>query len=281
MKRIILTLMATVMITGVAFAQVPLKIDFNQEGVDEMQDGFQSYTARHEVAEDFVTKEYVALGGTISLTPAWPNANGNKAMQILHRGGNAANWDNAAGDVDLANTWIGIDTRTGNHGNGNWDGTTGTPTYMTLALGGLPAGDYDWTSYHHDTESVHGFFRVELSLNSGANYTQLADGIMSNSRPTGGNPDSGSVESLAAGYLGPIAGPDITTLESTYSTSFTADGVNDVVFRFAPYANTAVHRQIWGMNGFELAPSVVPEPSSVMLGLMGVFAAIGLWWRRR
>ena len=38
---------------------------------------------------------------------------------------------------------IGIDTRTSNGGNGNWDGVTGTPTYMQLILSALPAGSYN------------------------------------------------------------------------------------------------------------------------------------------
>ena len=76
----------------------------------------------------------------------------------------------------------------------------------------------------------------------------------------GGTPDS-----AAGGFPGPQAGPDANTLISTYTASFNADGANDVVFRFAPYANTNVHRQLWGMNGFVL----VPEPSTIAL-LMGV-----------
>jgi hypothetical protein len=151
---------------------------------------------------------------------------------------------------------------------------TGTPTYMTLTLAGLSASPYNWTSYHHDTENVHGDFSVELSLDGGANFTQLADGYMSDGSE-GGNPDS-----TDAPFPGPQTGPDADSLLSTYSTSFVADGVNDVVFRFAPYSNTAVHRQIWGINGFALEQ--VPEPSSVALALMGVaFAALGLLRRRR
>jgi hypothetical protein len=67
-------------------------------------------------------------------------------------------------------------------------------------------------------------------------------------------------------------------LISTYGTSFVADGVNDVVFRFAPYSNTNTHRRIWGMNGFVLEQVPVPEPSTVVLAAL---AGVGLVWRAR
>jgi MYXO-CTERM domain-containing protein len=94
----------------------------------------------------------------------------------------------------------------------------------------------------------------------------------------GGNPGS-------EGFTppGPWTGPDADLLLSTYFASFIADGTNDVVLRFAPLANTAVHRQIWGINGFELsqaAPEIIPEPSTFLIWALGL---LGLAWcgRRR
>ena len=75
----------------------------------------------------------------------------------------------------LVTDFLGIDTRTGNGGLGNWDGTTGTPTYMTLTLSGLGTGIYNWTSFHHDTEHVHGDFAVWVDTGSG--FVHLADGV--------------------------------------------------------------------------------------------------------
>ena len=203
------------------------------------QEGWSSYHANHEVIAEFTTADY----GGITVTPDWPNTTDNRARQSIDRGsGNDSNWDDAAGDLNLVTDFIGIDTRTGNGGNGNWDGTTGTPTYMTLALGGLAAGSYNWTSFHHDTEHVFGPFAVWLSTDGGSTFDQLDDGIMTDSTP-GGTPDSGATE----------VGPDANSLSSTYHTSFSADGANAIVLRFAPYSDTGVHRQIWGMNGFELS----------------------------
>jgi len=263
--RTVLTLVAVAMaIVGLtttsASADVILRVDFNssQDGGGDSttagdpslsaaahhQTGWSSYHANHEVIAEFTTADYDG----ITVTPDWPNTTDNRVRQSIDRGsGNDNNWDDAAADVNLVTDWIGIDTRTGNGGNGNWDGTTGVPTYMTLALGGLAAGNYDWTSFHHDTEHCHGPFAVWLSTDGGATFAQLDDGVMTDST-TGGSPDSGAIE----------VGPDANSLSSTYHTSFSADGVNAVVFRFAPYSETAVHRQIWGMNGFEL--SEVPSP---------------------
>jgi hypothetical protein len=170
----------------------------------------------------------------------------------------------SAGDLDLVTDWIGIDTRTGNGGNGDWDGVTGTPTYMTLTIGGLAAGNYELTSFHHDTEHCHGPFAVWVSTDGGASFTQLADGLMTDSTE-GGTPDSGAI----------VAGPDVYTLASTYHVPFMANGTDDVVLRYAPYSDAAgVHRQIWGMNGFEL----VPEPATIALLGLG---ALALRRRRR
>jgi len=242
-----------------------LKIDFTQSG-GPVQAGYQGYFAEHENPATFTPQNYAVFGTTVSVTPVWPNTTDNRVQQMIDRGdGNDDNWNNAAGDLDLVTDWIGIDTRTGNGGNGDWDGTTGTPTYMTLAIGELPTGDYLWTSFHHDTEHVHGLFSIEISTDGGASFTQLPDGVMTDSTP-GGTPDSLATE----------VGPDAYTLSSTYTTSFTANGTDDVVMRFAPYSGIAVHRQIWGMNGvtlesqnpcFNVAPVVEgPEVVSVYVG---------------
>jgi len=271
MKNVMLCLavVALLLMAGSASAAL-LSVDFNsnQDGGGDStlagdpglsaaahnQDGWSSYHANHEVAAEFSTANY----GGITVTPAWPNTTDNRVQQSIDRGaGNDGNWDNTAGDLNLVTDFLGIDTRTGNGGNGNWDGAVGTPTYMTLSLGGLAAGDYGWTSFHHDTEHCHGAFAVWISTDGGANFTQLADGLMTDSTP-GGSPDSGAI----------VAGPDVYTLASTYTTSFTANGTDDVVVRFAPYAAEAVHKQIWGVNGFE----VVPEPATIaLLGLGGLF----------
>ncbi len=256
-----------------------LNIDFNsttQDGGPHNNEGFQAYDAGHEVAADFVTMNYSAFGATIGVTPAWPNTTDNRVQQMIDRGaGNDANWTDS--DIDGVTDWIGIDTRTGNGGNGNWDGTNGTPTYMTLTLSGLPANPYSWTSFHHDTEHVHTDFKVSISTDGGTTFAQLPDGYMSDSTP-GGNPDSEADGS--PGLVTDFAGMEAAG--SIYQTTFAADGTNDVVFEFAPYSGVlgdAVHNQLWGMNGFQM--TVVPEPGSLTLFGMGMLMMVRICRRRR
>ncbi len=276
MKNVMMYVVAaTLVLTAGSASAAILSVDFNSnqdDGGDSAlagapnlsealhnQPGWSSYHANHEVPEEFGTANY----GGITVTPAWPNTTDNRVQQSIDRTADwDASWDNAAGDLDLITDFIGIDTRTSNGGNGDWDGTTGTPTYMTLAIGGLAAGDYGWTSFHHDTEKVWGPFAVWLSTDGGASFTQLADGLMTNGSE-GGVPPSDVL----------VHGPDAYTLDSTYQAPFTANGADDVVLRFAPYSDPAgVHRQIWGMNGFE----IVPEPATIALLGIG-----GLLLRRR
>ena len=279
MKKVIMCLavVALLLMAGSASADLVLRVDFNsnqsgggdsvapgdpsQSVANHNQAGWSSYHANHEVIDEFGP----AIYGGITVTPDWPNTTDRRVRQSIDRGaGNDATWNNAESDLDLVTDFIGIDTRTGNGGNGNWDGTVGTPTYMTLTLSGLSAVEYQWTSFHHDTENVHGPFAVWLSTDGGATFAQLADGFMTDGTE-GGSPESVEREH----------GPEAHLLPSNYRTTFTANGVDDVVFRFAPYSDPAgVHRQIWGMNGFAL----VPEPATIALLGLG---ALALRRRRR
>lgn len=226
--------------------------------------GYSSYHASHEVAAEFVTATYNTTfantgAATVTLTPAWSNTTDNRVMQSIDRGaGNDNQYTNpGAYDINLVTDWIGIDTRTGGGGNGNFDGTTGTPTWLDITLGGLPAGVYSWTSIHHDTENVH------------VNFNVYVDGILDgsgfqNSSSTGGSP----------------ANPNLTPgPANTYDTSFTSTGA-DVTIRFEPLSGqiaNAVHNQLFALNGFQLEQ--IPEPSAGLLGIFGL-ALIGMRRRR-
>ena len=257
-------------------AHAQLWVDFNstsQSGGPANNEGWQAYDEDHEDKQDsdgWKTGMYATSFGDVGVTPDWPNTDDINVEQSIDRGdGNDANWTGT--DLNLVTDWLGIDTRTGNGGNGNWDGVEGTPTYMTLTLSGLDADTYNWRSFHHDTENVHGNFAVWVSTDGGQNFAALADGYMADSTP-GGNPDSATNGS--PGLVTDFAG--LEAAGGIYDATFSADGSNDVVIQFAPYSGAlgdAVHNQLWGINGFQLAP--VPEPASmslISLGFIGLLA---------
>lgn len=271
--RVLFTFMAVFTLGGAAVHAQSLLVDFNstQGGPPENQPGYQAYDADHEMPDTFGPRTYPAFGTDVTITPAWPNTSAATVQQAIDRGADFdANW---AGDqLALLTDWIGSDSRTTQAGNGDWDRTGATtPTYMTLSLSGLPSGPYSWLSYHHDTEHMWSDFQLEISTDGGATYSSPLDFEMTGSTP-GGDPDL-VVEGPGA-FTG-SADPDPANLPSTVTTLFTADGTNDVVLRFAPFVDgvdpVAVHKQFFGMNGFELA--VIPEPSTALLC---VLAGLGL-----
>lgn len=225
-------------------APVGLFIDFNSTtqdaGPNPIGGIYRDYDAGHEVAADFDTKSYAAFGASVTLTPSWPDTTDNRVQQMIDRAaGNDNNWTGS--DLLLISDFLGSDTRTANGGNGDYDGVTGTPTTLDLTLGNLPGGQYEWTSFHHDTENVHTPFVMDISTDGGASFERVGQFKMSSSSG-GGNPANPAVE----------AGPDPSSLSSTVVTEFSTDGRSDVVVRFIPLAQTAVHTQIFGINGFEL-----------------------------
>lgn len=224
-----------------------LSIDFNsttQDGGPHPQGlPYLDYNAGHEVTADFTTQTYDAFDTMVSITPTWPDSTANTVQQMIDRGGGNDNqW--LGTNVDLLTDWLGTDTRTGQGGNGNYDGVTGIPTTLLLTLGGLPGGTYEWTSYHHDTENIHTPFLMDISLDGGLSFEPVGSFQMTSSS-TGGNPANPAIET----------GPDPQSLSSTVRHSFAIDGTADVVLRFIPLSQVAVHQQLFGINGFDLVRS--------------------------
>lgn len=290
--------MSKIMLAGIAvFAllagvaqpvSAELRVDFNSTTQDDGPhnlEGWQAYDAAHEDSASFVTQDYevnfpIAGASTISVTPDWPNTTDARVRQAIDRSpGNDANW--VGNDLDLLTDWIGIDSRTQNGGNGDWNRVDNDPTYMTLTLSGLPAGDYIWISYHHDTENMWSDFQIEISTDGGATYGPAVD-LQSTDSTDGGNPES------AMRFKGDV-NPDPRSLPSTYSTVISANGTDDVVIRFAPFADgvdpVAVHKQFFLINGFKVIefPDVqVPAMSTWgLVGFTTLALAVGAFVVRR
>ena len=255
-----------------AASQAALSIDFGNGAVEA---GYTAFATPHETAGtgalQTISTSFVNTGAAnVDLSAAWPNTTSLAVRNSIVRGaGNNASWTDTTG-IGLVQDWLGSDTRAGN---GNWDGSVGTPTYLNLTLGGLPAGTYSWTSYHHDTENIHTAFSVSLDTGSGS--SALADGYGTDGS-AGGSPDSETDGSPGRAFTF----ADMDAKGSIYTTTFTADGTNDVTFQFAPYSGAiapAVHNQFFFINGFELEQ--IPEPSTGLLGLISA-ALFGLRRRR-
>ncbi|MCE5187446.1 MAG: carbohydrate-binding protein [Planctomycetaceae bacterium] len=200
-----------------------LNVDFNGNSygsvIEQTQSGFQVYNARNEVPGDFVARQYSAFGTTVTITPSWAAGATAAAMQSWSRG-NSYGYSTAPGDMlDLVIDWIGTDQR-----------EVGDP--MTLTISGLPAGVYEWRSYHHDTQNQTGHFSV--TVNDAAGSVTMTGLQVSSS------------QSLS----------DVTLADVTkFDTTITSDGVNPVTLVFeatdAPNYNT-----MFVMNGFEIANGI-------------------------
>ena len=231
--------------------------------------GYHSYHAAHEVAAGFITASYDAnfmLTGAvnITLTPSWPNTTRNTVQQSIGRSdGQANSW--LGTHRNLLRDWIGIDSRINEGGYGPWDGVTGTPTYMLLTLGNLPAAQYTMSTFHHDVENMNSPFTLEVSTDGGLSFGSIISGRMTNST-AGGTPAENEV---LAGTAPNVAGGNPADLSSTLNFMFTADGASDVVLRFAPLSSEAAltHRTFFGINGFHL--DQVPEPTTALLAVLG------------
>ncbi len=243
-----------------------LFIDFNStsnDGGPHPQTGYNSYDAAHENASDFLSpRDYSAFGTTISLTVDFPDSSDRRVQQMIDRGsGNDGNWTGSK--LNLITDWIGVDTRAGNGGNGDYDGVNGTPTRITFTLENLPAATYHWRSFHHDTEHMNGLFLLEYSTNGGGSYTLVegpeAGGAFRQTDSTpGGNPASAQT----------YGGPHPETLPSTVEFDFATAAGQDLILRVIPLSASSVHTQFAVINGFEITQTSPPD-SPTDLALSG------------
>jgi autotransporter-associated beta strand protein len=234
-----------------------LLIDFNsttttQDGGVHNQAGYQPFNAGHEVTADFLAaRSYSAFNTTVSLLVTWPDTTGNRVQQMIDRTSNFdANWTGQK--LDLLTDWIGVDTRTTEQGNGDYNGTTGTPTRIVFRLTGVPAGTYTYRSYHHDTENVHTPYRVEISTNGGTTFGPFAGPFPGTDSTPGGTPAS------AQTYTG-AGGQDPATLPSTFTTSLVATQGQDLVIRYTPLSSTGTNLRLLAINGLELIATTPPS----------------------
>jgi hypothetical protein len=231
--------------------------------------GYLCYHARHEDPSSFVTASYqVEFSGTgaatVEMTPEWPNTTGPNVQQAIGRGGSQP--DSWLGqNQNLLRDWIGADSRTGNGGNGAWDGTSGTPTYFQLRFAGLPGANYEMTAFFHDVEHMNAEFSLEVSTDGGTTFAEPILGRMTNSL-SGGNPAENEV---LPGEAPNVVDGDPTELSSTQIFTFEAFDGEEVVLRFAPLTpGGPVHRDFVGLNGFKLVQGEPAGPALEIIDLV-------------
>ncbi len=230
--------------------QAQLRVDFNTSSngstaSSPLVSGFQSYHTRHETSGDFVaTRSYSAFNSTINLAVSFPDSNNAATMQMLNR--SEMTWQGAW--LDLLRDWVGVDTRTASGGNGDYNGTTGTPTRLLMRLVGLPAGSYTWRSYHHDVSNQNGDFAVQLSTNGGTSFTPIGNFEMTSGIASEDPAQTGT------------SNPDPRSLPSTVTFPIAATGTQDVIIAFVPLSGGGISGQFFACNGFELYDPANPPP---------------------
>lgn len=150
-----------------------------------------------------------------------------------------------------------------------WIGTQTFGSALTISLTGVDAGTHTWTSYHFDngtglsgSGNQNAQMLIELSVDGGTTFSTLETNFQIQDN-----------EGTATSTIVP------------FSTDFTAVAGQDVQVRFTASAlgtlasgATDVGQDFTVINGFSIEPSVIPEPSSALLGLL---AGLGLLRRRR
>jgi len=121
--------------------------------------------------------------------------------------------------------------------------------HLSITLSGLTMGRYQWTGYHNDSGS--GFFGT----------ADLSVGI-----------DGTPVDSLVSTHQ--LATNDWAIGKSFFT--FDVAPENDIVIDFYRSSGNAI-----ALNGFQLDLMVVPEPSSLLLSVLGLLGLAVLAYRRR
>jgi hypothetical protein len=210
-------------------ANAALKIDFTQSG-GPVEPGWQAYYADHESAVTFTEQQYVAFGATISVQPIWQKKPAQEAMQMIERSSGSS----------LIIDWIGTDARVAN----------GDP--LVLVIGGLPAGRYLWTSWHHDVQDQTGLFDVMVA---DANGLSTATGI-----------------DISAGAM-PSEGM------TRFETTIVSDGMGLVAVSFDCRVHTTTTEAFFVMNALTLeswdasTPPVVEDPNALSSVVINEFVA--------
>ncbi len=175
---------------GIATGSAQLKLDFQPVG-GTTASGFEAFEATNQADPPTITNTYTAFGTEVEITIDTANLpDGNLDFRAVTRTGT-----DGATNPNL--DWIGVDTR-----------ASGVDVTMTMTVSGLPAGDYNWLSGHHD--------------GGNGNIEGLADYTFT---------DAGGTETVPDG-INISRQLDDDEPPATFSRDFTSDGLGDIVVSF-------------------------------------------------
>lgn len=187
----------------------PLKVDFGLAG-SPVEQGFAPYNAVNNKPATFDTLMYGALGTNIGVAISWLEGASDLASAVADRGS-----DIITVSPDLLRDWTGTDNR-----------VTGNP--LTITISPIPAGDYQWSSWHHDPVDQVGEFSVTVNDAAGA--------AVSNSVViTSGNPAIGDV--------------------ALFTAEIESNGTDDITLVFDKLYEEGDQRAFFVINGFTLEKS--------------------------
>ncbi|NQU52520.1 MAG: CotH kinase family protein [Bacteroidetes bacterium] len=196
-----------------------LQVDFSKS-VSQLQAGFQGYLAEHENNNSFTPQIFDVAGTAITIDAEWPEGTKKEAKQMIDRGENSGN-----DFSNLLRDWIGNDGRS-------------AKVPMKLTISGLPAGLYEWKSFHHDNSDQTGIFKVVIEDALGSTINNGID-ISNGSLP---------LESV-----------------TIFETLLKSDG-SDIVLSFEMETYPGNSTSFFVMNGFTLnAMNTTVVPDSVNL----------------
>jgi hypothetical protein len=205
---------------AIAAAQAQLKVDFGVTGgTAAVEPGYQGYFATDKSAATFTAQSYAAFGTTVTVQVTFAPGGAAAGMRVIDRGTD----DGITDGVNLLRDWVGWDTRQAG----------GNP--MTITISGLPAGAYQWLSYHHDAHDQTGIFTatvkdamgsiatpgIDISNTTGSTVRTLADATKFTATivSSGNDPVSVAIQQTSGGgavanAISVINGFELTALQT-------------------------------------------------------------------
>lgn len=148
----------SIKISATEYVKDTLKVDFNKAGVTTTEDGWNIIGLSDK---QIPTSEYSAinaLNSEVKVHPVFLNNPIAESTRAVDRN-KSANYSDTL--FEVLDDYIAADAITGDIANGDHCNT------LAIKLTGIPAGNYIWKSYHHDTDDQYGKFSTKIESTEG------------------------------------------------------------------------------------------------------------------